>query len=652
MTNRVVQVALPLSQNKAVFDYHCEKDVNVGDFVKVSFRGKECIGIIWSKNPTLLDQTKIKRVSEVISTYSLKAEQITFIQFFVYYNMSRLGAVLKMLISNINFLKDDDKSIENYKFNLPELNQIQQNAFNNLAQHLDQYQVSLLDGVTGSGKTEVYCHIIQKILTKDSTSQVLVLMPEIMLTNQFLSRFKQRFGIEPNVWHSSVSKKNKNNLWNFVIKGKARLIIGTRSSLFLPFKNLKLIILDEEHDLSYKQEEGIIYHARDMAIALSYYNKNPIILCSATPSIETLYNLQIKKYHKKCSLTKRYADNVMPHISIVDMSKAKLNQSKWISNKLQEKVSYVLKQKQQAMLFLNRKGYAPIILCKFCGYKEQCNNCQSFLVTYKTKNKLICHHCGYQKDIDNTCTNCLQSGSQINCGPGVERIAEEVAKLWPNARTLIVTRESTQQKQAIDVLRKILNREVDIIIGTQILSKGLHFPSLSLVGVVDADIGLIGVDLRAMERTYQLLQQVSGRAGREVKGETVIQTYYPNNKILQSLKANNLEEFYRSEIEIRNLVKMPPFAKLTSIIISSKDQAKLDTTVQNIAKHIPNAKNVKILGPAPSPIALLRGRYRYRFLVKSNPNIKVQSFIEKWLSNIKIPSNIRLKIDVDPYNFL
>jgi primosomal protein N' (replication factor Y) (superfamily II helicase) len=650
MNHNIVQIALPLHQNKSVFDYYSDNKCDVGNFVKISFRGKDQLGVVWSKEASTIDKSKLKNVQEVITGFSLTKAQVKFLQFLSYYNMASIGAVLKLIMPSTKKLKTIEGICDHYKIDLPKLNKAQESAFDTIADKLDNYNVTLLDGVTGSGKTEVYCYAIAKILA-NTTDQVLVLMPEIMLSNQFVSRFEQRFGIKPHIWHSSVSQKDKKELWHLTAQGNARLIIGTRSALFLPFKHLKLIVLDEEHDLSYKQEDGIVYNARDMAVAYSHYNNSPIILCSATPSIETLHNVTLNKY-SRCSLAARYGDNLMPDISVVDMRKVRLKKNQWISPLLQSKVSDTLKQGHQVMLFLNRKGYAPITLCKSCGYKEQCHNCEAFLVTHKAKNKLICHHCGYNKEVSNVCSSCDAEDSLINCGPGVERIEEEVQQLWPDARSFVVTRDTVDQNETNEILQKILNKEVDIIIGTQILSKGYHFPALNLVGVIDADIGLIGVDLRASERTYQLLHQVSGRAGRESKGEAVIQTYYPDNEILRSLQHNNSKNFYHSEIKARESVNMPPFKRLVAVILSGTNPDKLQQIVTDIAKAIPYTKEITVLGPAPAPISLLRGRYRYRFLIRSNTNIKIQSFVRSWLASIKLPKSIRLKLDVDPYNFL
>ena len=648
MTKNIVQVAVPNNQDKAIFDYYIDQECNIGDLVKVSFRSKELLGIIWSKNKSEVAKFKLKSVQELYPI-SLSEAQLKFIKFIAHYNMAPLGAVIKLCLP----IKEDAKNTqesEQYKIKLPELNEEQQAAHLSIAKHLDEYQVTLLDGVTGSGKTEVYSYIIAEILQK-AKGQVLVLMPEIMLTQQFVERFKERFGSKPDIWHSKITPAQKRELWWRIASGEARFIIGARSALFLPFKDLDLIVLDEEHDSSYKQEEGIIYNARDMAVMRSHFHKKPLILASATPSIETLHNVTMKKY-SEVNLSSRYGAGSMPEVSVVDMRESRLKRGQWLSPLLRKKIDNMLAQNKQVLLFLNRRGYAPISLCKACGHKEQCNNCESFLVVHKAKNKLMCHYCGYSKTLTSDCSSCKTKDSLITCGPGVERIAEEVAGLWPEAKSMIVTKDTVNEDQAGEVLQQIMNKEVDIIIGTQILSKGYHFPELNLVGVIDADIGLIGADLRASERTYQLLHQVSGRAGRESKGEVVIQTYYPDNQILSSLQTNNRQNFYQSELGTRKMVNMPPFNKLVAIILSGKTNDRVEKVAQDLAKMIPYTKEITVLGPAAAPIAMLRGKYRYRFLVRSEPNINIQLYIQQWLAQYTLPASVQLKTDVDPYSFL
>lgn len=646
-----IQVAIPSHQNKSVFDYLARTKCKIGDLVKVSFRNKELIGVVWSCDPSRVEPKKLKYIEEK-TNICLRESQVSFLKFMCNYNLLNLGSLINLITSFYDSSTRYEVEDSEYIPQLAKLNDDQNKSLQSILENLQGYTTTLLKGVTGSGKTEVYSHALAEVL-KGNGSQVLVLLPEIMLTNQFVLRFEDRFGSKPMIWHSQVSKKRKKEIWNLISKGKKSFIIGARSALLLPFQNLKMIVLDEEHDSSYKQEDGLIYNARDMAVAYSHFNKSPIILASATPSVETMHNVMVNKY-KALYLPSRYGDNVMPEISVVDMRESNLKKNQWISYELRKKINYAIEQNSQTMLFLNRKGYAPISLCKSCGYKECCELCDSFLVAYKSKNQLICNHCGYKKTLSNACSECAVEDSMINCGPGVERIEEEVKILWPNANTIVVTKDTVNEKNSEEILRKIINNEIDIIIGTQILSKGHHFPKLNLVGVLDADIGLIGADLRASERTYQLLTQVSGRSGRESRGSVVIQTYYPKNDVLKSLQNNNSKEFYDSEIKIRKIANMPPFKKLIAIILSDSKQERVEMAAKTLSKSAQYTQDVSILGPVPAPMALLRGRYRYRFLVRSNisSKVKTQYYVKKWIESTKIPSTVRVKVDVDPYSFL
>ena len=478
-----------------------------------------------------------------------------------------------------------------------------------------------------------------------------MLLPEIMLTNQFVIRFESMFGIKPLVWHSEISKKLKKQILGHIVDGSGHLILSARSGLFLPFKNLQLIVLDEEHDHSYKQEDGVIYNARDMAVACGHYLDISVILASATPSIETLYNISVGKY-SHITMESRYGGAVLPKMGIIDMSKVKLGMNKWISPELQVKVTEYLARGSQVMLFLNRRGYAPVTLCKSCGHREVCKYCATFLVTHKKSNKLLCHYCGYSKIVGTDCEACHEEDSLIHCGPGVERIADEVLQLWPEATSLIVTKDTVDEDKDNSIISTILDKKVQIIIGTQILSKGHHFPALDFVGILDADIGLFGADLRASEKTFQLLTQVSGRAGRESVGEVLVQTYYPDNPILKAISIGDRSDFYRLELESRRQMNMPPFSRLASLIVSGTNEVKVQEFVDKLAKVAKYDKNYMVLGPVVAPLSYIKGRHRYRFLLKSPPGAKPQSYIAEWLRKIDVPSFIRLKVDVDPYNFM
>jgi primosomal protein N' (replication factor Y) len=653
-----IQVLLPLIGGKTVFDYSIPQDVflKVGDFVSAPFRRKEVVGVVWSFIKSELPKSKVKSIIQKYDLPSLTDKHIKFIRFIADYTVSDIGAVLKMMMplqSSFKFNKIDLKNKkEDINLTLPCFTQDQHQAVEKLISNMGKgYQVTLLDGVTGSGKTEVYFAAIYETLKRENT-QVLVLLPEIMLTMQLVQRFEERFGFKPAKWHSEMSPSQKKKLWLDILTGNERLIIGARSALFLPYDNLSLIVVDEEHDISYKQEEGVIYNARDAAVACGYIYNFPVILSSATPSIETLMNVKLGKY-SHITLSRRYGVESMPEIKVVDMRQENLAKNSWLSEKLICALKEALSNQKQVMLFLNRRGYAPITLCKACGYKYICNNCSAYLVSHQDNNSLICHHCGFTVHQSNKCINCAQDNTLIKCGPGVERIAEEVKGLIPDSKIQIITKDTIQDaKTAEEVIESIFNKSVNIIIGTQMISKGHDFPDISVVGIIDADLGLTGADLRSAERTYHLLTQMSGRAGRRNKGTAFIQTYYPDNPILKSVIHNNRDQFTNYEMQTRKVLNMPPFGKLSAIILSCTQEAKLQNFANMMLKSSPVIKGIVVLGPVKAPLAKIRNRYRYRFLIKSKPELKVQKFIRYWLEKLKIPNDIRVKIDIDPYNFL
>ena len=513
------------------------------------------------------------------------------------------------------------------------------------------YAPILLDGVTGSGKTEVYFQAILNTLKQKK--QVLVLLPEIYLSTEWNFRFKQNFGFDPLIWHSNLSKKIRKETWFKVSRGDNNAIVGARSALFLPFSNLGLIIIDEEHDNSFKQEEGVLYNARDMALIRAKIEKIPIILSTATPSMETWSNSQNNKF-SYVKLSERIGIAKMPEIRIVDMREANLDYNKWISHSLKDKISENLVNKNLSLLFLNRRGYAPLKLCNSCGHRLKCRNCESWLVEHKKDNILICHQCGITQKFENKCKSCGEEETLISCGPGVERIEEEIMGYFPEVKIEILSSDTVKNPQAMStLLEKIQNSEIDIIIGTQMISKGHNFKNLTLVGIIDADMSLSGGDLRASEKAFQVLHQVSGRAGREnKKGIVLIQTYDPENQVIEALKKNNRDSFLTMEKDFRKVANLPPFGRLVSIIISSKDQYKLERFGNTLKEIAPNFENVSILGPAPAPIFYLRGKFRYRFLIKTKKEINIQKVIKIWLQSIKTPSAIKLVIDIEPYSFL
>ena len=532
----------------------------------------------------------------------------------------------------------------------------QQMAADILVRKVDNgFSATLLDGVTGSGKTEVYFEAVSEALAKGK--QVLVLVPEISLTSQWLKRFENRFGVIPFIWHSEISLKEKAKTWKAITLNKAKVIVGARSALFLPYSNLGIIVVDESHDHSFKQESLVTYQGRDMAILKAHLEKIPVILSTATPDLETVVNVEEGKYD--CvKLRKRYAKAVLPEVKIIDLKKDKPQKGTWgvsfIAPTLIDELKKNLERGEQSMLFLNRRGYAPLMICRDCGFRIQCPHCTAWLSEHRITGELVCHHCGYKRFTPKRCPDCSSEDGLTACGPGVERIAEEVKNRFPTARTAILSSDITTNYKAIsEVIQKIANKEIDIIIGTQILAKGHNFPDLTLVGVIDADLGLMGTDLRASEQTFQLLAQVSGRAGRgEKKGTVYLQTLYPDNLVLQAVLEHNREKFIEIEKNSRQLLHMPPYGKLCAIVISSQNQQAAEAAAYYLGKTAPNTDFIETLGPAPAPMHLLRGRYRYRLLLKTAKHINIQEIIKKWMTMVNIKSNVRIDIDINPYSFM
>jgi primosomal protein N' (replication factor Y) len=515
---------------------------------------------------------------------------------------------------------------------------------------LEESKVSLLDGVTGAGKTEVYFEAVARAIEQDK--QVLILLPEIALTNSFIKRFNSRFGCRPALWHSTVSKVRRAATWRGVIQGKTRVVIGARSALFLPFKNLGLIIVDEEHDGAFKQEDQVIYNARDMAVVRGQIEKAPVVLVSATPSLETITNAWSGKY-EHIHLPDRHAGAVLPDIEIVDMRAHKPEKDHFISPYLVDAMKQTLDRQEQSLLFLNRRGYAPLTLCRACGHRMGCPRCSAWLVEHRAGGALQCHHCGYTIRKPKTCPECEEQGALVACGPGVERIYEEVGSLFPEARIITLASDFAGEQDTLrQALEDIQAHKYDIIIGTQIIAKGHHFPKLTLVGVVDADLGLQGGDLRAAEHTYQLLHQVAGRAGREdAPGYVYLQSWHPSHKVMQALIAHDRDMFFEIEQEERSMAHMPPFSRLAGIIVSGRDEKQVMDLANELGRIAPQTEQIQTLGPAEAPFYRLRGNFRRRLLVRANKDVNLQKAIAHWLSQVKIPSTLRVYIDIDPQSF-
>jgi primosomal protein N' (replication factor Y) len=514
------------------------------------------------------------------------------------------------------------------------------------------FHVALLDGVTGSGKTEVYFEAIAETIRRGRQS--LILMPEIALTGQFLDRFARRFGVRPLEWHSALTQRSRQRNWAAIAAGQAAVVVGARSALFLPYADLGLIVVDEEHDQAYKQDDGAHYHARDMAVVRAHIAKIPIVLASATPSVETEVNARKGRY-QRIVLPSRFGGQQMPHIEAIDLRREAPPRGRFISPRLADEIRLAIERRQQALLFLNRRGYAPLTLCRTCGHRFSCTICDAWLVDHRFRQRLVCHHCGFSMPRPHACPNCAAEDSLAPIGPGVERLQEEAANLFPQARTLVL---SSDLVTSVETMRSELNEiaegRVDIVIGTQLVAKGHHFPRLNLVGVVDADLGLSNGDPRAAERTFQLLNQVIGRAGRDQgTGIGYLQTHQPEHPVMKALVACDREAFYASEIDGRERAQYPPFGRLAGLIVSAGDRPTAEGFARKLAAAAPLDERVRVLGPAEAPLAVIKGRYRFRLLVKSLRNVDLSEYLRGWLAAApKTRGNLKLEVDVDPQSFL
>ena len=512
-------------------------------------------------------------------------------------------------------------------------------------------QFFLLDGVTGSGKTEVYFEAAAEAIRQDR--QVLVLLPEIALTEPFLRRFEARFGHQPVAWHSDLRQSQRRRAWRAIATGEAKVVVGARSALFLPYRELGLIIVDEAHEASFKQEDGVMYHARDVAVMRGHFENCPVVLASATPAIETQQQVTLGRY-KEIKLPRRFGEAVMPDIAAIDLLADPPPRGRWLAPTLVRAIEETLARNEQVLLFLNRRGYAPLTLCRHCGHRFQCPNCTAWMVEHRLMARLQCHHCGHVMPPPRCCPECGEEESLVACGPGVERIADEVAALFPEARRAIVTSDTIwSPARAADFVARMEAGEIDIVIGTQLVTKGYHFPNLTLVGVVDADLGLQGGDLRAAERSFQQIAQVSGRAGRGVKkGHVLVQTHEPNAPVIRALVSGDAASFYAAETASRRSANAPPFGRYAAIIVSSEQLDEAVEAARLIGRTAPDVEGMHVYGPAPAPLAMLRGRHRQRLLVHARRALDVQDVIRDWLGALEWPRGVRVAIDVDPYSFL
>ena len=563
------------------------------------------------------------------------------------------GLVKSGAIESVVIDTDTPYPVPDPNFAPPDLSPIQADAASILRQAIgaSAFAPFLLDGVTGSGKTEVYFEAIAAALA--AGQQSLVLLPEIALTEPFLTRFAERFGCQPVAWHSGLRQSQRRRARRAIASGQAMVTVGARSALFLPYPNLGLIVVDEAHETSFKQESDVHYHARDVAVMRARFEGCPVVLATATPAIETRYQVELGRY-EELKLPGRYGKAELPEIEAIDLIQEPPERGRWLAPTLVDELRETLERGEQALLFLNRRGYAPLTLCRHCGHRFQCPNCTAWMVEHRLTARLACHHCGHVMPPPKACPECKNEDALVACGPGVERIADEVALLFPEAATAIVTSDTLwSPAKAAEFVHRMEAGEIDIVIGTQLVTKGYHFPNLTLVGVVDADLGLSGGDLRAAERSFQQIAQVAGRAGRGAKpGRVLVQTHEPAAPVIQALVSGDADSFYAAETEARRIAGAPPFGRFAAIIVSSESLDEAIATAKAIGRSAPRVEGMEVYGPAPAPLAMLRGRHRQRLLVHARRALDVQDVIRDWLGKLDVPRGARVAVDVDPYSFL
>ena len=629
------------------------KNLKQGDLVIVPFGKNQEIGVVWDKTQETSKKIKFKKIHKKLEGFSINKNLIKFINWFAMYNVSPKGKVLKMCLGNEENIKKIDnknkKKIQSPKINYI-LNSEQKKSVKDLKNFGKTFNVSVLQGVTGSGKTLVYFERIKEII--NSNKQALVLLPEIFLTNQFKDRFTSYFGFEPALWHSKITPKNKRQIWQGINKAKIKLVIGARSALLLPFNNLGIIIVDEEHDTSYKQDEGLIYNARDMAIARASFEDIPIHLVTSIPSLETYNNIKNKKY-KLTKIKSRFSNFPLPETKIINLNFSNLKKDENIDLETIKIVSKYLEKKEQVLFFLNRRGYAPFMICKNCGYKHSCPNCSIYLTYHKSMNILICHHCGFKAKKEKKCTIKDDFCDFNTYGPGVEKIYEELKIKFPKKNIKIFSSDFLKNKvEAKIFLKQIEDNEINILIGTQMISKGFNFSKLNCIVVVDADFSGKGYDLRSTEKNIQLFNQLSGRAGRFSRKSLIIyQTMTPSDETLKDIIINDPEKFLYNELILRKKNKLPPFTRLISIIISANSDVISLRGAQEIKKKLLKINQIEIMGPVDSPIFRVKNRFRTRLLIRSNYDHLIQKKLSLVLQSLKISKKIKLTVDVDPINF-
>ena len=648
-----VPILLPKVFNHP-FTYETSLKLKLGDYVEVPFGNSKTVGVVWDDfEKNQFKKFKTKKVIKKLNLPNLNKKMVKFINWFSEYNIIPKGMALKLSLSSNDILeKFPEDELENFsnhhKKKEFELTKSQEESLKKLEKKNNEFRVHVVQGVTGSGKTIVYFHAIKKILER--SKQCLILLPEIGLISQFEKKFTEFFGFNPAVWHSGITPRKRKIIWSGVVNNKLKVVIGARSSLFLPFKDLGLIVVDEEHDQSFKQDEGVIYNARDMAISRAYFENFPINLVTSIPSLETFNNIKKGKFSVS-KISERFRKASLPNYEIINLNKTKLEPNSWLSKEIIEKVKLHLSKNDQILFFVNRRGFSPNVFCKKCLKIFSCPNCSINMVYHKTKEILLCHYCGYKSKINTECKD-NKSCDLVFYGPGVERIAEEVKKKFPTKNQLIFSSDTMNKKNSKDLLKQIVDNNIQILVGTQLISKGFHFPHLNCIVVVDIDLNSQGHDLRGTEKNLQLYHQLSGRAGRAGKPATVyFQTYNLNKNMITDITNDNPEIFLEKELELRKLNGLPPFQRFISLIITGLNEKKTEQEANRFKIYIEKILDGKVLGPVNSPIFRIRKKFRVRLLIRSKKTLNIQKKLAFLISNFKFLNGIKLTVDVDPINF-
>ena len=648
-----VPILLPKVFNHP-FTYETSLKLKLGDYVEVPFGNSKTVGVVWDDfEKNQFKKFKTKKVIKKLNLPNLNKKMVKFINWFSEYNIIPKGMALKLSLSSNDILEkfpeDELKNFSNHhKKKEFELTKSQEESLKRLEKKNNEFRVHVVQGVTGSGKTIVYFHAIKKILER--SKQCLILLPEIGLISQFEKKFTEFFGFNPAVWHSGITPRKRKIIWSGVVNNKLKVVIGARSSLFLPFKDLGLIVVDEEHDQSFKQDEGVIYNARDMAISRAYFENFPINLVTSIPSLETFNNIKKGKFSVS-KISERFRKASLPNYEIINLNKTKFEPNSWLSKEIIEKVKLHLSKNDQILFFVNRRGFSPNVFCKKCLKIFSCPNCSINMVYHKTKEILLCHYCGYKSKINTECKD-NKSCDLVFYGPGVERIAEEVKKKFPTKNQLIFSSDTMNKKNSKDLLKQIVDNNIQILVGTQLISKGFHFPHLNCIVVVDIDLNSQGHDLRGTEKNLQLYHQLSGRAGRAGKPATVyFQTYNLNKNMITDITNDNPEIFLEKELELRKLNALPPFQRFISLIITGLNEKKTEQEANRFKIYIEKILDGKVLGPVNSPIFRIRKKFRVRLLIRSKKTLNIQKKLAFLISNFKFLNGIKLTVDVDPINF-